>query len=211
MGTARIEAVVFDIGGVLLDWDPRHLYRQLIADPDQLDDFLDRICTRQWHLGHDLGEDTEQSCQELAAQYPEHAELIMAWSDRSEEMIGGILTETVEVLGELRSAGLRCFVLSNMEPDKYRLRRARYDFFELLEGCVISGLEGVAKPDQKIFEILLSRYGLEPTVTVFIDDLPGNVAVARELGVVAIQFTTAAQLRTDLRDLGLPVGAPVAT
>jgi 2-haloacid dehalogenase len=211
MTTARIEAVVFDIGGVLLDWDPRHLYRRLIPDPDQLDDFLGRICTSQWHLAHDLGEDTEQSCRELAARYPEHAELIMAWSDRGEEMIGGVLTQTVEVLGELRSAGLRCFVLSNMEPDKYLLRRARYDFFELLEGCVISGLEGVAKPDQKIFEILLSRYSLEPAATVFIDDVPANVAVARELGVAAIQFTTAAQLRTDLRGLGLPVGAPVTS
>ncbi len=211
MATAQIKAVVFDIGGVLLDWDPRHLYRQLIEDPDQLEDFLGRICTRQWHLAHDLGEDTEQSCRELAAQYPDHAELIMAWSDRGEEMIGGVLTHTVEVLSELRSAAVPCFVLSNMEPDKYRLRRDRYDFFDLIDGCVISGQEGVAKPDQKIFEILLSRYGLEPSATVFIDDVPANVAVARELGVVAIQFTTAAQLRSDLRDLGLPVGAPVTT
>ncbi len=132
----------------------------------------------------------------------------MAWSQRSEEMIGAVLTPTVEVLSELRSAGVRCFALSNMEPDKFVLRRARYGFFELLEGCVISGLEGVAKPDQKIFEILLSRYGLEPAATVFIDDLPANVAVARELGVAAIQFTTATQLRSDLRDLGLPVGTP---
>src|SRR5579863_1582004 len=211
MATGQIEAVVFDIGGVLLDWNPRYLYRQLIGDPDQLDDFLARICSRQWHLAHDLGADTEQSCRELAAQYPEHAELIMAWSDRSEEMIGGVLTPTVEVLAELRSAGVRCFLLSNMEPDKFVLRRARYDFFDLAEGCVISGLEGVAKPDQKIFEILLSRYGLTPAGTVFIDDLPANVAAAAELGVVAIQFTTAAQLRSDLRDLGLPVGAPAAT
>jgi 2-haloacid dehalogenase len=207
MATGQIKAVVFDIGGVLLDWDPRHLYGQLIADQAQLDDFLGRICSRQWHLAHDLGEDTEQSCRELAARYPEHAELIMAWSDRSEEMIGGVLTQTVEVLSELRSARVRCFVLSNMEPDKFVLRRARYDFFELVEGCVISGLEGVAKPDQKIFEILLSRYGLDPAATVFIDDLPANVAAARELGVVAIQYTTAAQLRSDLRDLGLPVAA----
>jgi 2-haloacid dehalogenase len=211
MATARIKAVVFDIGGVLLDWDPRHLYRQLIADPDQLDDFLDRIYTRQWHLAHDLGADTEQSCRELAAKYPEHADLIMAWSDRSEEMVGGVLTQTVEVLGELRSAGVRCFVLSNMEPDKFATRRTRYEFFDLVEGCVISGLEGVAKPDQKIFDILMSRYGLAPAETVFIDDLPANVAAAAELGVVAIQFTTAAQLRSELRDLGLPVGAPVST
>ncbi len=101
-----------------------------------------------------------------------------------------------------------CFALSNMEPDKFALRRARYGFFGLLDGCVISGLEGAAKPDRKIFEILLSRYGLEPAATVFIDDLPANVAAARELGVVAITFTTTARLRRDLRDLGLAVAAP---
>lgn len=205
MSRAKITAVVFDLGGVLIDWNPRHLYRQLIDDQDEVERFLDQICSRDWHLAHDLGADTEQSCRELAQRHPGYAGLIMAWSARSEEMIAGVLDETVEVLSELRAAGVRCYALSNMEPDKYALRRARYPFFELLDGCVISGHEGVAKPDRKIYEVLLSRYELDPAATVFVDDLPVNVEAARELGVVALNFTTSTQLRRELRALKLPV------
>ncbi len=199
---------MFDLGGVLIDWNPRHLYRQLIADPAELEDFLGRICTPAWHLGHDLGVDIEQSCRELARLHPEHADLIMAWADRGEDMVAGTLDDTVAVLTELNSAGVRCLALSNMEPETFVKRRSRFAFFDLLDGWVISGHEGVAKPDQQIFEILLSRYGLDPAATVFIDDNTANVAAAAKLGVVAIDFTTAAQLRKELRGLGLPVCPP---
>jgi 2-haloacid dehalogenase len=203
---SKISAVVFDIGGVLLDWNPQYLYAELIPDEARREYFLTSICTRDWHRAHDLGVDTQESCLELARLHPDYAEEIMAWSERSEDMIGGVLDDTADILAELKSAGVPCFALSNMETDKFELRRARYEFFGLLDGCVISGLEGVAKPDRKIFEILLSRYGLAPEATVFIDDQPANVAAAKELGLVAIEFTTSAQLRRDLFDLGLPVG-----
>ncbi|HUZ51978.1 MAG TPA: HAD family phosphatase [Streptosporangiaceae bacterium] len=202
-----IQAVVFDIGGVLLDWDPRHLYRQLIADPAELAEFLGEICTPRWHLSHDLGADTEQSCRELAAAYPARADLIMAWSHRSEEMVAGQLDDAIAVLADVRAAGVRCLALSNMEPDKFALRRSRYPFFGLLDGCVISGIEGVAKPDREIFEILLSRYDLDPRAAVFVDDVTANVAAARELGIVAIRYSAASQLRRDLRALGVAVPA----
>ena len=200
-----IQAVVFDIGGVLLDWDPRHLYRQLIADPAELAEFLGEICTPRWHLSHDLGADTEQSCRELAAAYPARADLIMAWSHRSEEMVAGQLDDAIAVLADVRTTGARCLALSNMEPDKFALRRSRYPFFGLLDGCVISGIEGVAKPDREIFEILLSRYDLDPRATVFVDDVTANVAAASELGIVAIRYSAASQLRADLRALGVAI------
>lgn len=199
---------MFDLGGVLIDWSPRHLYRQLIADPAKLDDFLGRVCTPSWHLDHDLGVDIEQSCLDLARQHPEHADLIMAWAYRSEDMVAGAMDDTVAVLAELNSAGVRCLALSNMEPETFVKRRRRFAFFDLLDGWVISGHEGVAKPDRQIFEILLSRYRLDPATTVFVDDNAANVAAAAKLGVVAIDFTTAAQLRKELRGLGLPVGPP---
>lgn len=208
MADSLITSVVFDLGGVLIDWDPRYLYRQLISDSDELDYFLSRICTPEWHLAHDQGVDTEQSCRELAKVHPEYADLIMAWAHRGEDMIAGVFDDTVAVLSELRSAGVRCFALSNMEPDRFIMRRRRFSFFGLFDGWVISGHEGVAKPDRAIYEILLSRYGLEPAATVFIDDNQANVAAAAKLGVVAIEFTTAAQLRKELRDLGLPVRPP---
>jgi 2-haloacid dehalogenase len=202
-----IKAAVFDIGGVLLDWDPRHLYRKLFADPDEMAAFLGGICTPRWHQAHDLGADTEQSCRDLAAVHPSLAEEIMAWSRRSEEMIAGQIDEGVDVLAELTASGLRCLALSNMEADRFALRQARYPFFGYFDGCVISGIEGVAKPDRRIFEVLLSRYGLEPAATVFIDDTAANIAVARDLGLVAIRYSAGGQLRHDLRHLGLLAGA----
>jgi 2-haloacid dehalogenase len=205
MANPDIKAVVFDIGGVLLNWDPRHLYRKLIADPAEMAGFLGQICTPRWHLTHDLGADTDQSCRELAAAHPDRAELIMAWSERSEEMIAGQLDDAVAVLADVESAGLRCFALSNMEADKFLLRQDRFAFFRHFEGCVISGNEGVAKPDRMIFEVLLERYDLEPAATVFIDDLAANVAVARQLGIVAVQYSDAGLLRRELRGLGVPI------
>jgi 2-haloacid dehalogenase len=205
MADPGVRTVVFDIGGVLLDWDPRHLYRRLISDPAEMAEFLGRICSPQWHLAHDLGADTEQSCLELAAAHPDRSELIMAWSHRSEEMVAGQLDQAVSVLAEVKAAGLRCLALSNMESDKFRLRRSRYPFFGLFDGCVISGMEGVVKPDRRIFEILLARYDLRPEATVFVDDTAANVAAAREFGITALAYSTAAQLRGDLCDLGLPI------
>lgn len=207
MANPDIKAVVFDLGGVLLDWDPRHLYRTLIADPTEMDGFLGRICTPDWHLAHDLGADTEQSCQELAAAHPELADLIMAWSERSEEMIAGQLDAAISVLEDVKAAGFLSLALSNMEADKFVLREARFGFFAHFDGCVISGIEGVVKPDRRIFEILLDRYDLEAGATVFIDDKAANVAVARELGIAALQYRGAEQLRRELRGLGVPIPA----
>ncbi len=203
----QITAVVFDIGGVLLDWNPRHLYRQLIDDPAGVEEFLGQVCTPEWHLAHDLGEDTEQSCAELASQHPAYAELIMAWAHRSEDMIAGQIDPVVDILAEVKGLGLDCYALSNMEPDTFELRRQRYPFFAMLDGSVISGIERVAKPDRKIFDILISRYGLDPQATVFVDDSPDNVASAGEAGLVAIGYLTPGQLRSDLRDLGVDIGA----
>ncbi|HZC39376.1 MAG TPA: HAD family phosphatase [Streptosporangiaceae bacterium] len=197
------DTVIFDIGGVLLDWNPRYLYRQLFQDPAEMEGFLARICTSEWHRGHDLGEDTLRSCQHLARQHPAYRDLIMAWAERGEEMIAGQFDETVEILGALKAAGVRCYALSNMERETFPLRRRRFGFLEWFDGHVISGIEGVAKPDRKIFQILLARHRLDPGAAVFIDDSPPNVAAAGELGLTALRFTSAPQLRADLQALGL--------
>lgn len=207
MTGATISAVVFDIGGVLLDWDPRHLYRKLIDDPGEMAEFLTTVCTPAWHRAHDLGADTASSCRELARAHPEHADLIMAWADRGEEMVSGPIDPAVEVLAELKAAGVPCLALSNMEADRFALRRVRFGFFDWFDGCVISGVEHVAKPDKAIFEILIRRYQLAPRQTVFVDDMPANVAAARDLGIVALRYTGPERLRADLRGLGLPVSA----
>lgn len=198
----EIEAVVFDLGGVLIDWDPRYVYRQMFADPGDMEAFLGSVCTSDWHRAHDLGADIRQSCEQLALRYPEHRDMIMVWAERGEEMVAGQFDDTVELLSELKASGMPCYALSNMEPDAFAVRRARFGFMQWFDAHVISGLEGVAKPDRRIFEILLHRHGLRPQATVFIDDQARNVDAARDLGLVAVHFSTAAQLRQDLQTLG---------
>jgi 2-haloacid dehalogenase len=198
----EIEAVVFDLGGVLIDWDPRYVYRQLFADPADMEEFLGSVCTPDWHRAHDLGADVTQSCEQLALRYPEHRDMIMVWAKRGEEMVAGQFDDTVELLSELKASGMPCYALSNMEPDAFEVRRARFGFMRWFDAHVISGLEGVAKPDRRIFEILLHRHGLRPQRCVFIDDQARNVDAARDLGLVALHFSSAAQLRQDLHALG---------
>jgi 2-haloacid dehalogenase len=208
MSQQQITAVVFDLGGVLLDWDPRHLYRRLFADPDEMEDFLARICTPDWHRAHDLGEDVIQSCRRLARQHPRHRDMIMAWVDPGDEMAAGPIDEAVGVLAELKAHGVRCLVLSNMEPATFTARRGRFPFLNWFDGYVISGLEGMAKPDPRIFQLLLRRYRLAPAATVFIDDSPANIGAARGQGMTALRYTSAGELRGQLRALGLTALSP---
>ncbi len=200
---AAIDAVVFDVGGVLLDWDRRHLYRKLFDDEREMERFLAEVCTLEWHEAADLGTPVAQSCAELAARHPEQAELIWAWAHRGEEMIAGEIDASVEILRELRARGVSCYALTNMEAETYPIRRPRFEFFALFDGIVVSGLEGIAKPDAEIFERLLDRFGLTAQATLMIDDSPANVAAARAVGMQAIQFSSAPRLRRSLEDLGL--------
>jgi 2-haloacid dehalogenase len=204
MPSQQIDAVVFDLGGVLIDWDPRHLYRRVFDDPAEMEDFLARICTLDWHREHDLGADIMASCRRLAARHPGYRDQIMAWAERNEEMAAGPIEPVVRVLADLKAAGVRCFALSNMEPDAWVTRCARFGFMTWFDGQVISGVEGVAKPDPRIFQILLGRYALEPARTVFIDDLPRNVEAARVLGINAVHYTGVGQLRHQLQLLATP-------
>jgi 2-haloacid dehalogenase len=202
--TGRARAIVFDLGGVLLDWNPRYLYRQLFAgDEAAMERFLAEVCTMEWHHAHDLGAPPERTCTALAHAHPEQAELIWAWSRRSEEMIAGPIDGTVAILSELRTAGVPCYALTNMERETYPLRRERFPFLSWFDGTVVSGLEGVAKPDPAIFELLLDRFDLDPADTLFIDDSPVNVNAARSVGMRALEFDSPDQLRRALQDAGL--------
>ncbi len=198
-----VDAVVFDLGGVLIDWNPRHLYRQLFADEDEMEQFLATICTLEWHAAHDRGEDMAESCAALAAAHPAHADLIMAWVERTEDMIAGAIDDTVAILAELKARGIRLYVLSNMEPHTFPVRLERFEFLRWFDDHVISGYEGLIKPDPAIFHRLLDRFGLEPARTVFIDDSAPNVEAARRIGIDAIRFESPAQLRAELSARGI--------
>jgi 2-haloacid dehalogenase len=196
-----LRALVLDIGGVLLDWDPRHLYRQLISDPAEMEWFLANVCTPEWHEEHDRGLSTAESCAALAEEWPEYAGLILAWSERGEEMVAGPLPDGIELLSRAAGSGLPCYALTNMEAETYPRRVARYDFLHCLTGAVVSGLEGIAKPDREIYELLLRRFDLDAGTTLFVDDCPVNVSAAADVGMEAMVYTGPGPA---LSRLGLP-------
>jgi 2-haloacid dehalogenase len=192
---APVRALVFDVGGVLLDWDPRYLYRKLFDDHDEMERFLADICTPEWHAAHDRGVPYERTCAELAAEHPEHAELIWAWARRSEEMVAGPIAGTVQILRELRAARVPCYALTNMEREAYAVRVERYSFMRWFDGTVVSSHEGLTKPDPRIFELLLDQFGLNASETAMIDDSAANLHAARRLGMQTVQFESPGQLR----------------
>jgi 2-haloacid dehalogenase len=203
----RPTAVVFDLGGVLIDWDPRHLYRGLIPDEAELERFIRDVVSPEWNLEHDRGRSFDEGVALLTAAHPEHAELIAAFRDRWPEMLGGPIEGTVRVLDELRGAGVRLLALTNWSAETYPIGAARFPFLAWFEEVIVSGEERLVKPDPAIFRILSERHGLDPAGTVFIDDLDRNVAAATALGFRAIRFTGAAALRDELVRLGL-LGLP---
>ena len=199
-----ITAVIFDLGGVLLDWNPRYLYRKMFDDEEAMERFLSEVCTMDWHEANDRGVPFEVTCAQLAEEHPEHAEQIWAWGTRTEEMVGGPIEGTVQVLRELIAAGsVRVFALTNMEAHTYPVRRERYDFMRWFEGTVVSSEEGVVKPDPRIYLALLDRFGLEAGSTLMIDDSARNIEAARTLGLATVLFESPEALRTELEALGL--------
>lgn len=205
----NVRAVVFDIGGVLIDWNPNYLYQKVFAgDEEKMNHFLANICTREWNDAQDLRNSFDTGVSELKTQYPDWAEYIEIYGTRWEEMLGHRRDETAEVLYELDQAGYSLYALSNLVGDKKAALQNRYAFMKRFEGMVISGEEGVKKPDRKIFKILLEKYDLIPEQTLFIDDLEKNTAVAQDFGMQAIQFKSAKQLKQDLQEAGLLARVP---
>jgi 2-haloacid dehalogenase len=203
------KAVVFDLGGVLIDWDPRHLYRRLLADEAAVEEFLATVCTPEWNAELDRGRPFAEGVAELVERHPEHAAAIAAYHERWPEMVAGDIPGTVEVLAELRAAGVPLYALTNWSAETFAITRGRFEFLEWFDGLLVSGEERVTKPDPAIFQLLLDRFGLDPTATVFVDDSEANVAAARRLGFDAIGFTGHEELRRELvaRRL-LPRSAP---
>ncbi len=204
--------VVFDLGGVLVEWDPRHLYRQLFDDPEEMESFLAEVTTAEWNAHQDAGRPWAEAVELLVAEYPERRELIEAFHRRWPEMLAGEIPGTVDVLADLRAKGVRLLALSNWSAEMFPVARERFDFLEWFEGIVISGEVGVNKPDHRIFEHLAERFGIEPTEALFIDDSLANVHAAKALGFQAIHFSDAAALCLDLVRVGLlpevPPGSP---
>ena len=198
-----VKAVVFDLGGVLIDWDPRYLYRKLLDDEAAVEEFLATVCTPEWNAEQDRGRPFAEGVAELVERHPVHAAAITAYHERWPEMLGGAVGGTVEVLAELRAAGVPVYALTNWSAETFGIARERFEFLEWFDGVLVSGEERMIKPDPAIFRLLLDRFGLDPGATFYIDDSPANVAAADRLGFDALRFTSPAQLRRDLEARGL--------
>jgi len=195
--------VVFDLGGVLVDWDPRYMYRQLFDDPDEMESFLAEVTTAEWNAHQDAGRPWAEAIELLVAEHPQRRELIEAYRRRWPEMLAGEIPGTIDVLADLRAAGVRLLALSNWSAETFPVARERFEFLAWFEEIVISGEVGVNKPDRRIFEHLMEHFDIEPRATLFIDDSSANVEAAEELGFGAILFTDAGALRRELVRLGL--------
>ena len=199
-----MRAVVFDLGGVLIDWDPRYLYRKLfVGRTDEMETFLAEVATKEWNHRQDGGRPWAEAVEELCVEHPDQRELIAAYASRWDEMLGGPIEGTVAVLAELREAGVPLYALSNWSAETFPRAREIYDFLGWFDGYVISGELGITKPDPRIYEHLLTTFALEPGDVFFIDDLVANVEAAQALGIEAAVFRGPEPLRRDLVAAGL--------
>lgn len=201
---AAPSAVVFDVGGVLIDWNPRHLFRTLFeGDDEAMERFLDEVCSPEWNAAQDAGRSWSDAVRTLTATFPDQSHLIEAYDLRWMETVGGAIEGTVAVLGELHDAGVPLYALSNWSAEKFALVRQRYPFLDWFDGLVVSGDVGLVKPDPRIYRFLFERFAIEPGRSVFVDDNAANLAAGEALGLPGLLFSNPTTLRADLATLGL--------
>ena len=195
--------VVFDLGGVLIDWNPRHLYDELIADAAEREHFLTEVCGPDWNVQQDAGRTIAEANAEAIARHPDKRDLIEAYYDRFDAMMKDAIHGTVAILEELHARTTPLFVLSNWSAETFHHGERRFAFLQRFDGMLISGREGLRKPDPAIFYLLAQRFALEPSRTVFIDDHAPNIESASALGFHTHHFAEPCALRADLVALGL--------
>jgi 2-haloacid dehalogenase len=194
-------AIIFDFGGVLIDWNPRHLYRKLAAGDDAaVERFFAEVGFFAWNLEQDRGRPFKIAVTELSARFPRYAEWIRAYDERWEESIGGFIQPTVDILCKLKQKGHPLYALSNWSEEKFQLVRAKYEFFSWFDAILVSGEARMVKPDPGIFTLFLEKIGRKAGECLFIDDSEHNIKAATELGFRAIHFQTTEQLKTELQD-----------
>ena len=196
--------VVFDLGGVLIDWNPRYLYRKLFnGDDAAMEHFLATVCTSSWNVQQDAGRPFAEACASLKLEHPEHAGFIDAWFERHAEMITGPIEGTVEILAELRARQVPLYALTNWSSETFPSALQRFEFLHWFQGILVSGDVRLIKPDPRIFRLFFETHGIDPAHTVYVDDLARNVESANRLGMHGIVFTNPAALRSDLVGLEL--------
>ncbi len=195
------QSIIFDFGGVLLDWNPHNLYRRYFNNPHEIDQFLSEINFPEWNLQQDKGRPFSQGVAELSAKFPKYSQLIHAYSENWGESIVGPITGTIGILKSLKNAGYAIYGLSNWSSETFPIAYEKYDFFKLFDGIIISGEVKLVKPDPAIFEIMLKMINHPAAECLLIDDSAPNIATAEMLGFTAIHFKSPEQLELELQKL----------
>jgi 2-haloacid dehalogenase len=198
-----VHAVIFDFGGVLMDWDPDYLYRELLPDERERRHFLTEICGPDWNREQDRGRPWDRAVAERAAQFPDHAALIHAYRARWSEMLAGPIAPAVDLVARLHAAGIPLYGLTNWSAETFEIARPQMPFLAQLRDVVVSGVEKLVKPDPRIFNLLLERNDLVAARTAFVDDHRPNIDAAEALGLRAIHHRDTGATEQRLRELGL--------
>lgn len=198
-----IKNIIFDFGAVLVDWNPKHLYSPYFQDDEKMDYFLETICPYSWNETVDAGKSTEDATLERIALYPEWEKEIRMYYGEWTKMVSGEIEGMYTMVERLKQAGLKLYGLSNWSYETFPWVENKFPVFKLLDGYVVSGFERTAKPQEKIYRILLERYGIHANESIFIDDNPRNLVAGENLGIRGVQFFDAATLKGQLEELQL--------
>ena len=201
----KIDAIIFDLGGVLIDWNPAYVFDDMFGeDAEKKKYFFENICTSEWNEEQDAGRSLKEATEMLVARHPDWKDYIEAYYGRWQDMLGGPIQATVDVFRELKESGrYKLYALTNWSSETFPIALALYEFLHWFDGRVVSGDEKMRKPFPEFYELILDRYQLVPEETLFIDDNVRNVKAAEALGIKAIAFTSAGQLKKDLEKSGV--------
>lgn len=202
--STSIETIIWDLGNVLIKWDPKRLYRTIFDTEEKADWFIDNICTLEWNEQQDAGRSWEEGTRLLIEKHPEYTKEIKAYWERWEETLVGRIVGSEKILRALKAQNThRLYALTNWSAETFPIAREKYDFLQLFEGILVSGEENLKKPDSKIYQLLLDRYHIDPTTALFIDDSERNIVGAQKLGIHTIHFKYPQQLERELVTYGI--------
>lgn len=193
-----LKNIVFDFGGVLIDWNPVYLYQEVFAKEEDMNYFLEHVCRYEWNILQDAGRSLAEATRILQAQHPEYSEEIAMYYGRWDEMLGGTIEENVKLIKPLKKK-YSIYGLTNWSAETIPIAMERYDFFKDLDGMVVSGDEKIVKPDPQLYRILLERYGIQAGESLFIDDNYANIEIAQQLGFHTIHIVDGVNLEEILK------------
>ncbi len=199
-----LDTIIFDLGAVLIDWNPRYLYRKIFKTEEEITWFLENICTSEWNDEQDAGRSFTEATEYLVAKHPEWEVPVRAWYDRWHETIQGPIHDTVDILKSIReSRQYRLYALTNWSSETFPWALDTFDFLHWFEGIVVSGIEKKRKPHPEFYQILFDRYKINPASALFIDDNLKNIEAAKRIGLTTIHFKSPEQLQEELNQHGI--------